>query len=160
MPRRILTFEDDADAVPDEAILYRRIVWDKIGGRGKYPQGAAGHLNGNCFTDWSAEKADQEGLPGPCMSVGVSIVLDSLGYPAEKILDGYPECGLACITAGALRTLTKADGTPCPQGIMLAPTEKEPWHGVVFDPSGGQRGRAARNAIATVADWIVPLVNS
>jgi len=161
MPGRAITLEDDADAVPDEAILFRRVAWDKIGGRGKCPPGATGRLNANCFTDWPQEAAAKAGFPRPCMSVGVSTVLEELGYPPEKMLEDYPECGLACVNAGALRNLTRADGsTRCPQGIMLAPTEKEPWHGVVFDLTSERRGGAAKTAIAAAARWVIPLVNS
>jgi hypothetical protein len=159
MPQRIIDLVDDAIAVPDDAILYRRVVWGKIGGREKCPRGEVASLNGNCFTDWPPDAAAREGFAGPCMSVGVGTVLDNLGYTPDRILDGYPECGLACVTAGALRSLTKADGTSCPQGVMLAPTEKEPWHGVVFDRTSERRGGAARNAIAQLAEWVIPLIN-
>jgi hypothetical protein len=161
MPLRIAAFEDDVEAVPDEAILYRRIVWNKIGGRERCAVGATASLNDNCFTDWPADKALEEGFPGPCMSVGVSTVLASLGYTPDKMVENYPECGLACMSAGDLRNLTKMDKSqsPCPQGMMLAATDAEPWHGVVFDLAGGQRGAAARKAILRVARWVIPLVN-
>lgn len=158
MSLKITLLLDDVEGVPGDALLYRRIVWSKIGGRTHYVSGDTPSLNGNCFTDWPAAKALDEGFPGPCMSVGVSTVLDELGCTANEILAAYPECGLACVRAADLRGLTKADGAACPQGIMLAPTEKEPWHGVVFDMSG-QRGSAAKAAIARVASWIVPLIN-
>jgi hypothetical protein len=95
------------------------------------------------------------------MSVGVSTVLAEEGLSPEKMLEGYPGYGLAYFSAGDVRRLTKADGTtPCPQGVMLAPTEAEPWHGVVFDLSGTRRGKAAKNAIARIATWLVPLINN
>jgi hypothetical protein len=67
MSMRVAAFEDDAEAVPDDALLYRRVVWSKIGGREHCPAGHVGKLNSNCFTDWPADKALEEGLPGPCM---------------------------------------------------------------------------------------------
>jgi hypothetical protein len=95
------------------------------------------------------------------MSVGVSTVLVRLGYSPDKMVENYPECGLACVSAAALRGLRKLDKSqsPCPQGIMLAATEAEPWHGIVFDLAGGPRGGAARKAIFRVSHWVVPLVN-
>ena len=156
---RFAAFTDDDEAVPDDAILYRRVVWDKLGGRGRCPVGESPCLNGNCFTDWPADRAAAEGFPGPCMSVGVSTELDRLGLTPEKMLENYPECGLAGVSAGDLRRLVKGDGKECPQGMMLAATEAEPWHGVVFDSAGGQRTRGARDAIAATARWVIPLVN-
>jgi hypothetical protein len=69
MTEAAAAFEDDAERIPDSAILYRRVDWDKIGGRDKYPPGATGTLNGNCFTDYPEWRALEMGLPGPCMSV-------------------------------------------------------------------------------------------
>jgi hypothetical protein len=113
MSMRVAAFEDDAEAVPDDALLYRRVVWSKIGGREHCPAGHVGKLNSNCFTDWPADKALEEGLPGPCMSVGISSELERLGFTAEKMLENYPECGLACVSAGDLRKLARADANGC-----------------------------------------------
>jgi len=44
MTEAAAAFEDDAERIPDSAILYRRVDWDKIGGRDKYPPGATGTL--------------------------------------------------------------------------------------------------------------------
>ncbi|SRR6266511_1051739 len=152
-------FVDDVEAIPDDAVLYRRVPWDMIGGKAKCPRGARATLNENCFTDWPDAKARQVGLPGPCMSVGVSVVLDQHNKPAATVLDSYTDFGLAWVRAGDLRRLERADGTPCPQGIMLCPTEREPWHGVVFDMKSRPRGGAAKKAIVRIADWLIPLVN-
>jgi hypothetical protein len=161
MPGKAIRPEDDPEAVPDTAMLYRRVAWDKIGGRSRCPLGEVGRLNANCFTDWPPDAAAEAGFLRPCMSVGVSTVLERLGYSPEKMLEDYPDYGLACVTAGVLRSLTKADGiTPCPQGIMLAPTEKEPWHGVVFDLTSERRSGAAKSAIVAAAKWVIPLLNS
>lgn len=160
MPMRVAAFADDTEGIPDDAILYRRVVWNLIGGRQKCPPGAVASLNGNCFADWSAEKAIEEGFPGPCMSVGLSTVLEELRFTPEKMLENYPDYGLAFVTAAELRKLAKADGTPCPQGIMTAATDAEPWHGVVFDLAGGRRAGSAKNAIAKAAQWKVPLTNT
>src|SRR6266498_2009226 len=96
MPMRVDTFADDLAAVPDEAIGYRRVAWDRIGGRERCPVGWVAKLRPNAFSD-------------------------------------YPEDRLACVLAGDLRKLAKGDGKLCPQGLMPAATDDEPWHGVVFD---------------------------
>lgn len=91
------------------------------------------------------------------MSVGVSLILESLGHSPDRMLEGYPEYGLLRVMAADLRSLKRGDGTPCPQGIMMSPTPDEPWHAVVFDLSG-KRTSAGNAAIAKVAAWEVPLV--
>jgi hypothetical protein len=154
----IEVFEDDLVGVPDEAVLYRRVDWDKIGGKAKYPPGEIGKINSNCFTDYPAEKATDLGYPGPCMSVGVSTVLQDYEHEPSKMLEGFSDYGLACVTAGDLRKLTRGDGEPRPQGIMLSPTDDEPWHGVVFDLIDLQRSNATRKAVARIAAWEIALI--
>jgi hypothetical protein len=152
-------FHDDVAAIPNNAVLYRRVSWDKIGGEDKYEDGQEGRLNGNCFTDYPAAVAQTYGFPGPCMSVGFASILSEQGYEPEKLLEGFDDYGLARILARDLRSLLRADGvTPCAQGIMFAPTEKEPWHTVVFDVLGGPRKAAVCKSIADVATWELPLV--
>jgi len=92
------------------------------------------------------------------MSVGLGSVLVDHDYPPEKMLELFPDYGLAYVTAGQLRTLRRADGSACPQGIMLVPTTEEPWHGVVFDQTHRPRKDAVCKAICRVADWAIPLV--
>jgi hypothetical protein len=159
MTEAAAAFEDDAERIPDSAILYRRVDWDKIGGRDKYPPGATGTLNGNCFTDYPEWRALEMGLPGPCMSVGVAPILTGHGHGPEKMLEDWEGYGLAWIRAGDLRMLERADKSPCPQGIMLFPTADEPWHGVVFDHAERPRKGAVCKAIARVAGWEIALVN-
>lgn len=99
------------------------------------------------------------GYPGPCMSVGASHVLSREGYAPAHLLAGWPDYGLAQVSAGQLRNLTRlgAPHDPCPQGIMLAPTVEEPWHAVVFDHAG-KRTSAVCKAIAAAATWHIPLI--
>jgi hypothetical protein len=159
MQPSIEAFEDDLTRIPNEAILYRRVDWDKIGGRDSCPAGHAGQLNGNSFRDYQRDKALSMGYPGPCMSVGVSTVLESYGYDPTKLLEGFDDYGLARIAAGDLRKLTRINGDPCPQGIMLAATEDEPWHGVVFDLAEQPRIKPVCKAISQIATWEIPLIN-
>jgi hypothetical protein len=160
MEPRVRAFEDDLVRIPDEVILYRRIDWDKIGGRDSCPLGQAGKLNGNSFRDYPADKALTMGYPGPCMSVGVGSVLISNGRESTELLEGFDGYGLARIVAGDLRKLARVNGDQCPQGIMLAPTDTEPWHGIVFDLLERPRTRPVCKAISQVATWEIPLVNS
>jgi hypothetical protein len=85
-------------------------------------------------------------------------VLEEHGFGPEKMLENYPDQGLAWALAADLRKLEKASGDPCPQGIMLVPTDDEPWHGVVFDLSAGYKSTQVGKAIAKVSQWAVPLV--
>jgi hypothetical protein len=151
---------DDPVGVPDDATLYRRVDWDRIGGRAKYGAGEVGRLNPNAFTDYDAVRAAGYGYAGPCMSVGTSTVLDALGKRPSVLLEGFPDYGLARVRAGDLRRLVRLDGTACPQGIMLAPTQAEPWHAVIFDLAGGKRTNAVAKAIVRIAEWEIELINT
>jgi hypothetical protein len=148
MPPRVDSFTDDLVAIPDDAIVYRRVAWDRIGGQANCEVGAVATLNGNCFTDYPEPRARELGYPGCCMSVGVAKVLQEQGFGPEKMLERYPDEGLAWILAADLRKLEKATGEPCPQGLMLVPTDDEPWHGVVFDMATGRKSEAVKKAIA------------
>jgi hypothetical protein len=145
---------DDPQGVPDNVVLYRRTTWDKIGGRPQSDGTESYKVSPNFFTDAPPSEAARYGLARVCMSVGVSTVV---GDHPEQMLEAYPTMGLVSIRAGALRSLRKGDGTPCPQGIMLYPTEEEPWHAVVFDLTEDKRSGGAAKAIARLAAVVVPL---
>lgn len=145
---------DDPVGVPDDTVLYRRTDWGKIGGRPTEPDTENLSITKNFFTDAPQSLADQYGLERACMSVGVSSVL---GSQPERMLANWPNCGLVSVTAGELRRLRKSDGTAVPQGVMLFPTEAEPWHAVVFTLTGLKRDGQTLKAIAALARIVVPL---
>ncbi len=153
-------FVDDLDQLPPDAILYRRVSWGVIGGERKCAPGAPASLSSNVFADYPEVKAREMRYPGPCMSVALSTVLADRGLGPAAVLVRYPGYGLTRLRAWDLRDLRKADGTPCPQGLMLAPTPEEPWHCVVYDPIERPRKGAVQKAILRVATWEVPLVRT
>lgn len=157
MPDSFAAFVDDP-ALQDDVLLYRRVDWDKVGGRERAAHGQAARINANCFSDYPLEEAEQLGYPGPCMSVGVGSILIQQDVDPTVMLGNFPDYGLTATRVGDLRRLQKADGAPCPQGIMLAPTATELWHGVVFDASTRPRKGAVKKAIVRVSAWTVPLV--
>lgn len=146
---------DDRLTVPDDVVLYRRTSWDKIGGRRGEPGSAFTGVTANFFTDAPAQEAARYGFNRVCMSVGTSLIL---GDEPEKMLANHPGMGLVSVTAGALRSLSRGDGKPCPQGIMPYPTDAEPWHAVVFDLLDEKRSTAACKAIARISQTVVPLI--
>lgn len=154
------SLEDDPEAIPNDVIVYRRVSWEKLGGRDACPRGDTAKLSGNAFTDYPAEKALEMGFPGPCMSVDVSTVLSARGLTPDHVLRDLSGFGLAGVRAGDLRDLRRKNGDPCPQGIMPAPTPAEPWHAVVFGAGLMKKRSGGENrAIADVAFWVLPLVN-
>lgn len=159
MALEIEEFYDDVDSVPDDVMIYRRVDWDKVGGKDRTPKGREATINGNCFTDYPDAKARQLGLPGACMSVGIGPVIEAYGYTPVVMLENYGGYGLAWLRVGDLRRLTRLNGEPCPQGIMPCPTEREPWHGVVFDKARRPRQKPVCKAIASVAEWHIALIN-
>jgi len=122
-------------------------------------KGLQATINGNCFTDYPIAKAQQLGLPDACMSVGIGSVIEAHGCTPDVMLQNYGGYGLARVRVGDLRRLTRLNGEPCPQGIMPYPTEREPWHGVVFDKARRPRQKPACKAIASVAEWYIALIN-
>ena len=152
-------FADDPEAVPDEAFLYRRVDWDRIGGRAACPAGEVARLSGNAFSDYPNAVARSMGYPGACMSVGLGPLLLVAGVGPSQLIEGHEGYGVARIRVGDLRRLTRSTGAPCPQGVMAWPTPAEPWHCVVFELADGERKKAVRAAIAQVAEWEIPLVN-
>jgi len=151
----VVELVDDPHGVPNSTVLYRRTTWDKIGGKRGEPGTDFWGLTPNFFTDAPPHEAARLGFARVSMSVGVAALLD--GEP-EKMLAGFPDMGLASITAEYLRNLKKGDGTPCPQGIMLAPTASEPWHAVVFDLTDEKRSGAAMKAICKASTVVIPLI--
>lgn len=152
-------FVDDPIQIPDDALLLRRVDWDKAGGKTRVPVGERAKMTGNFFTDYPEGKALELGYPGACMSVGLLHEIERRGLDAARaMLQGFEGYGLVAVRAGALRSLVRANGDPCPQGIMPAPTAQEPWHAVVFDLERRPRQKPATKRIAEVAEWVVPLV--
>ncbi len=154
----IQTFADDL-RIPDDTFVYRRVDWDRIGGRRSCPPGEVARLSGNAFQDYDEEKARELGYPGPCMSVALGVALLARGHTPRQAIEKYQGYGLARVSVAALRRLRRHNGSPCPQGVMAAPTEAEPWHGVVFDYEPGKRKGAVCTAICRVAQWEIPLIN-
>jgi hypothetical protein len=155
-----LPLTDDPAGIPNDVILYRRVRWDQIGGRDRCPKGEEAALIGNAFSDYPASKAHEYGLGGPCMSIGISTVLEGLRLGPDAMLIGKgPDFGVAAISAGNLRSLKRKSAEPRPQGVMAAPTNDEPWHGVVFGGSQSPRNKTDKQAIADFANWVIPLVN-
>jgi len=151
-------FVDDVVAVPDDAVVFRRVFpdfvdWSVVDDAGR-PR-----LTGGAFQDYSESVArERYGLPGACMSVGVAAILSASHEAPEKMLEGYSsEYGLARLRAGDLRTLSKADESSAAQGVMLNATDAEPWHAVVFSKVSTKKNKTIQAAIAAVAVWeIVP----
>jgi hypothetical protein len=160
MADEIRVLVDDPSALPNEVVLFRRTSWDKIGGIEKYPVGPCDRLSANFFSDLSYETAQAHGFAEACMSVGASNVLERLNLDASAMLADFAGCGLVAVTAGDLRGLCKHDGSAWPQGLMLAPTDREPWHAVVFDQTQRPRPAAGQKAIARCARVIVPLIKA
>lgn len=156
MDQELRQLVDDPEHVPDETLLYRRIGWNHLGGKDKCPRGQEATPSGNAFRDWKLADAQAAGFAGPCMSVGVGTLLQD---PVQQMLSNWQGYGLAAVEAGALRRLMRRNGTPEPQGIMLSPTDNEPWHGVVFCSNGSKKGDAVSIAISDAAFWVVPLLN-
>lgn len=147
---------DDPGQIPDGTVLYRRVDWNKVGGRPSEPGTICRDLTPNFFTDAPPAVAARFDLERVCMSVGTSLYL---GDHPGRMVENLPGMGVVSFLAGAVRNLVDGTGQPIPQGVMLLPTREEPWHAVVFDLSKPKRSGGACKAIARVAHWAIPLVS-
>jgi hypothetical protein len=90
------------------------------------------------------------------MSVHLSIILEENGQTPNTLIEGREaDMGVACVRAGDARNLVLPDGTPRPQGIMPAPTDKEPSHAVVFDLLGLPRSDKVIERLVQCAEWVI-----
>jgi hypothetical protein len=153
----LLDLVDDKD-IPNDAVVLRRVNWNQGGGIDKYSPGQTFNITANCFRDQTMEGAVRAGLARPCMSVGVDYILHQHGLAVARMVEDFEGFGLVSFDVGSLRNLTTLSGVRVPQGVMLCPTETEPWHAVVFDLTGSKRGNPACQAIANLAAWEVALV--
>lgn len=109
------------------------------------------------FQDYTAAKAAEYGLAGPCMSVGSAAILKD----PSRMLDRFDATkdGVAWFLAGEVRGLKNAAGEDIGQGVMLDPTPEEEWHSVVFALGGRKKSGAMKSALSELAGkrWaIVP----
>ena len=115
---------DDA-SIDGQGILYRRInlAWVKWG---EVLAGGPG-LSKQAFQDYPPAKAEELGLAATGMSVGSSDVLEDAGLDPLKMLDGFDDSyGLVGLSVTDVRSVTPS------VGIILIPTDSEPWHAMVF----------------------------
>lgn len=139
-------YTDERNSIPEDALLYRRIYgefidWSSVDAEGR-PR-----LTGQAFQDYSLQAAQRLGLPAPCMSVALGLILEEHGLPPEKVLEGYDDTyGLAVLTAGDARSLY--------QGVMTKPTTDEPWHAIVFSINSSKKNKTVRSALAEKAQWV------
>lgn len=148
------SFADDEDVIPDDDIIYRAIPARWINTAG-VPEGSLPEISSQGFQDQPEEVARQEfGLPGACCSVASEGLLRAQSLDLTALLEFFPGYYIAASTAGQVRSLSGANGTPIPQGIMHDPREGRPWHAVVWDKSGKARGKPGRRAFAAACWWV------
>ncbi len=133
-------YEDEPEAIPDDAVLLRRVspAYIEVSDDGTLV------FRGGAFQDASEEWAWEHGYPAPAMSVHLLSVLESEGKDPSLLLEGFPRFGLVRLRSGDLREHG--------MGIQRRPTEDDPSHAVVFaigrpKRSGGQQKRT-RDAAA------------
>jgi hypothetical protein len=147
-------FQDDLDLIPDDAVIYRRLSWHHLGGIERHRGLPEAKLSDNGFRDYTGEKARAYGFPGDCFSVCIASMIP----PATPLREIAGEFGLARSTAGAIRRVVNGDGHPFPLWIMHAPTDEEPWHGVVSHPHTPTKPKSIDKALVRLFAWEIALV--
>lgn len=141
-------YEDEPDAIPDEAVLFRRVAPDFIAWEQVDEHGVPAFRSG-AFQDYPEERARELGYPGPAMSVHLADILEQLGKSPEEFLAPHgPEFGLVCFPAGTLRAHD--------MGVQRRATDDDPSHAVVFATTRGKRNRAQQKRTRESAQWVVP----
>jgi hypothetical protein len=116
---------DDDPTIPDETILWRRVMPRWI-----VPDGGGGtRLSSAAFKDRT---------PGG-MSAHIAAEADQ-----EAVLEGFPDDSLVSFTAGQIR----AQGE---YAIRRAPTEEHPAHVLIYP----KLSRSAGSAMYKLAQWVV-----
>jgi hypothetical protein len=80
---------------------------------------------------------------GDGMSVGLSCVLDEMGHPATRVLEGFDGFGLVRFQIGWICAI--------PLAVRRSATEAEPWHGDVL----GAKTGSIKNRLAAAAERVV-----
>lgn len=143
-------FVDQPDLIPDEETLYRVVAIGLIQWEDRDEDGNPA-IKSSAFQNQTLERAQELGVPGRCMSVGVDGFLRREGLDPERMLEGLPaeEAGLVAFEASLVRQLG--------DGIMHWPYEPNaPWHAVVFCSTSSKRTKGNRRALARAArsGWV------
>jgi hypothetical protein len=148
-------YEDNTEAIPDGGIVYRRVTPDNIdwshttdGSTRDKGADLPPRLKSGACQDYGEVKAAELGYPGPAMSVASAAKLEESGLGPEQLVAGYgASYGVVAFTAADLRVEQ--------QGIMLWPTEKEPWHSIVFSMVQKKKSGGVQSRLAAVAAWVI-----
>lgn len=140
-------YEDESEAIPDDAVLLRRVAPEFIDMDDLDEEGRP-RLSSAAFQDYQESRARELGYPGPAMSVHLASVLDESGKSAESVLVGQrPGFGLVRFTAGDVRAHS--------MGVQRRPTEDDPAHAVVFATNRPKRSASQQKRVRDAAEWIV-----
>ena len=142
-------FLDAIEEVPDIEWLFRRVFPDFIDWANRDADGRP-RVKSGAFQDYSDKRAAELGYEAPAMSVAVRSIVLANDLQPSHLLSAYPgSYGLVAITAAEARAVM--------QGVMLRPTELEPWHAIVFDTTARKRRPMAQSELAICATnrWII-----
>jgi len=144
----------DDGSIVDSQILYRRI--SRVFVNWALAEGDVPPIPSQGFQDQNEQVARETfRLAGPCMSIGIELVLLGHNETPAALIEGMNGDGVVQLEAGQVRGLKSADGADWSHGIMANPTPEAPWHGVAFTASGRKRTGGMQSALARLARWVI-----
>jgi hypothetical protein len=155
MSKNLREFFDDP-AIADADVLYRAVSpfliddWDSFSGQDE-------DIPSRAWQDQKEEEAAKWGLM-PCASVAVARILRDHNCDIVSWLENFfsLEHGVVETTAGEVRQAISLRNDHVPQGVMLHPTAKQPWHAVVWSKSGSKRNKTEMKALRLKSHWVRP----
>lgn len=152
MPASLREFIDEPSLLGDE-VLYRAVDPGYIDNWSSAPANLPG-IPSRAWQDQKEEVAAGWGLR-PCASVAVASLLTTHGSNVETWLEAFfrPSYGVIETTVGEMRSAKSMQGILVPQGVMLHPTDEQPWHAVVWSLKGSKRSKGEMKALVFASRW-------
>jgi hypothetical protein len=79
---------------------------------------------------------------GGNMSVALGVVLEEMHLGPDAVIEAYPQVGLVRLRVIDIRSLGL--------GVVVEPTDAEPWHGAVY----GKKTQGIRNQLVQASEWV------
>lgn len=146
-------FLDDA-SIADSDVLYRAVPPVLIDGCSSF-SGRDDEIPSRTWQDQKEDEAAKWGLM-PCASVAVARLLIDHGCEMQSWLAKFfsSDHGVVETTAGEARQATSSTSQSVPQGVMLHPTDEQPWHAVIWSKRGVKRNKTEMKALVLTSRWV------
>jgi len=153
MSAALRDFIDDPE-VADDDVLLRAVSPELIDDTESF-LGRDDEIPSRAWQDQKEDEAAKWGLR-PCASVAVARLLSDHECPVDMWLEKVFRLtyGIIQTTAGDVRRAESPQGHAVPQGVMLYPTQDQPWHAVVWSRRGAKRNKTEMKGLLLRSHWV------